>query len=861
MLLNSPVGRGFVLQSRPFASDAASQCPDQSRSSKNSVMQRPALLVSLVGRPQQLLARIAFALLFPPTLIFAQVAPEAAQYRQLLDQYCVVCHNAQFSNADMKLDNLDLTRLSENAEVWERVIRKLRSRAMPPPGSPRPEESSYQTMIAWMESEIDRDALLNPHPGRAETFHRLNRYEYKAAIEDLLAVSIDVESMLPVDNTFDAGFDNNGAMLTVSPVLLENYLLAARKISRQAVGLIPSGPSIDSYKVPLNLIQDERVDSRLPFGSRGGIAIEHYFPVDGQYSVKVELQTQYNDYLRGMGRPHNLEIRLNGSLLQRFTVGGEAVGMAAPEGFAGNIMMESEWEDYMHHADDHLQIEFEAPAGQQTLSVSFVRNLAEQPGVRQPRQTSYSLATEQRYFGNAAIDVVSITGPLMVYQPGDTPSRRKIFSCRPAEAAESEGCARRILEDLATMAYRRPVKENELQILLDFYSKSPSDFDAGIQLALERMLVDPNFLFRIERDPESVVAGSNYAISDLELASRLSFFLWSTLPDSELLELAIDGRLSENAVLEQQVQRMLRDPRATKSLVENFAAQWLQLRNLKEHLPDPEIFPEFDDNLRAAYLQETELFIGSTIQSDESVLELLDANYTFVNERLAKHYGIEGIYGNHFRRVSFAVGETRGGLLGQGSLLTVTSYPNRTSPVLRGKWLLQNIVGSPPPEPPPNVPALPDSGSEGQPASVRERLEEHRRNPVCASCHAPMDPLGFALENFDAIGSWRKISEGGTEIDASGILPNGIEFEGVTGLHGHLVSEKSLFAETVTEKLLAFALGRGLQYYDRPTIRQIVRNAETDDYHWSTLIRGIVMSSAFRMRRAAAEGETEETLL
>ena len=810
----------------------------------------------------------------------ATATATATEYRQLIDQYCVACHNTKFNNANMVLDNLDLNQLSHDAETWERVIRKLRSRAMPPPGSPRPEEATYVTMIAWMQDQIDQSAALAPNPGRTETFHRLNRFEYQTAIADLLAVNVDVTQMLPGDNTYDAGFDNNGAMLSVSPSLLESYLMAARKISHLAVGIIPAAPTIDNYKVPLNLIQDERTDPRQPFGSRGGIVIDHYFPVDGRYRVKIELQTQYNDYLRGMGRKHTLDVRLNGKLLQRFAVGGEGVGLAAPEGFAGNIMMDPEWENYMHTADDHLQLEFDATAGPQVLSVAFMRSLVAEPGVMQPRQTSYSLATEQRYFGNAAVDVVSVAGPIEVYQAGDTPSRRKIFSCRPSETAEASSCARQIFTELATSAYRRPVTDAEVQTLLAFYGENgAADFDAGIQRGIERMLVDPNFLFRIEKDPLEAATAATYAVSDLELASRLSFFLWSTIPDAELLQVASAGRLSDPAQLEQQVERMLADPRAAESLVNNFAAQWLQLRNLKEHLPDPEIFPEFDENLRAAYLRETELFFASTITNDDSVVELLDANYTFVNERLARHYGIEGIYGPHFRRVDLPADHIRGGLLGQGSLLTVTSYPNRTSPVLRGKWLLQNIVGSPPPEPPANVPALPDSGTEGQPASVRERLEEHRRNPVCASCHAPMDPLGFALENFDAIGSWRQLSEAGTPIDASGILPNGIEFEGVSGLHGHLVSDKPLFAETVTEKLLAFALGRGLQYYDRPTIRAIVRNAAADDYRWSALIKGIVRSPAFRLRQAvtsangelvqgtqtadpgAVQGRKEETLL
>ena len=799
----------------------------------------------------------------------ASVAGSAEEYRQLIDQYCIACHNAQFNNAGLILTGLDLQQLSVDAEIWERVVRKLRSRAMPPPGSPRPPEATYVNLVAWMQAEIDSAAAQSPNPGRTETFHRLNRYEYKAAIADLLAIDVDVDALLPGDNTFDAGFDNNGAMLSVSPALFERYLLAARKISRLAVGITPSEPTIDNYKVPLNLIQDERTDPRQPFGTRGGLIVDHYFPVDGRYSVKIDLQTQYNDYLRGMGRKHTLDVRLNGKLLQRFEVGGGAVGMASPEGFAGNIMMDPAWEEYMHHADDHLHLEFDARAGPQSLSVAFVRNMVAEPGVLQPRQTSYALATEQRYFGNAAVDVVSITGPLQVHGAGNTTSRARIFSCRPAESAEGTECARQILSNLATIAYRRPVTAAEVETLLAFYGQNEDDFESGIQRGIERLLVDPNFLFRIEHDPEGVAPGANYPVSDIELASRLSFFLWSTVPDAELLQTAIAGRLTDTEVLQQQVKRMLQDERAVQALVNNFAAQWLQLRNLKEHLPDPEIFPEFDENLREAFLQETELFIASTIAADDSVMELLDARYTYLNERLAKHYGIDGVYGPHFRRVDVSSDRVRGGLLGQGSLLTVTSYPNRTSPVLRGKWLLQNIVGSPPPEPPPDVPALPDSGTQGQPASVRERLEEHRRNPVCASCHAPMDPLGFALENFDAVGSWRQLSEAGTPIDASGILPNGIEFEGVQGLHGHLSSDAPLFAETVTEKLLAFALGRGLQYYDRPTIRAIVRAAAATDYRWSTLIEGIVLSPAFRLRRAelvtaeqiARTAPNEETLL
>lgn len=785
--------------------------------------------------------------------------PLPTPYRTILDTYCVSCHNQTLRTAGLTLDAVSARNVGDDAAVWERVIRKLRLETMPPPGRPRPDRATYRELASWLETEMDRAAAVHPNPGRSETFHRLNRFEYQNSVRDLLALDVDVTALLPSDNTYDQGFDNNAEQLSVSPALLERYLAAGRKISRLAVGIAPASPQVDTYKVHLNVIQDDRLSEDLPFGSLGGIAVRHYFPVDGEYRVKIKLQANYNDYIRGMGRPHDLDVRVDGALVKRFTVGGAAKGMAAPGGYGGNIMMDREWEDYMHHADDGLEVSFPAKAGARVVAVTFVRRLAQVEGVLHPRQTSYALAVDQRYFGNASVQHVSIGGPYRAGGPGDTPSRRRIFLCRPAGSAEStiasaaladdQACAKTILTRLARRAYRRPVNDQDVQALLAFYKtgRSQGGFDDGIQFALERLLVDPNFLFRVERDPAKVAAGGVYSVTDLELASRLATFLWGSIPDEELVDLAARGKLTQRSVLEQQVRRLLGDGRSKRALVNDFAMQWLQLRRLRGLLPDPDVFPDFDENLRDAFQRETELFIDSTIREDRSIVELLSANYTFVNERLARHYGIPNIYGNHFRRVAFKNDDTRGGLLGQGSILASTSYPNRTSPVLRGKWLLSTVVGADPPAPPPNVPALPERGDGGKRVSVRERLEQHRKNPVCATCHAPMDPLGFALENFDAIGSWRISGEGGT-IDASAEMPNGDRINGPTGLRGLLVGRREQFAATVTEKLLAYALGRGLEPYDRPAVRQILRDAAAADYRWSSIVLGVVNSTPFRMR-------------
>ena len=789
-------------------------------------------------------------------------APASAEsVRAALDGFCVRCHNDRLRTAGLALDAHDLAEVGADAETWERVIVKLRSRTMPPAGSPRPAEATYRSVASWLETAIDTVALARPDPGRGETFHRLNRAEYHAAVRDLLAIDVDVAELLPADDTYEHGFDNNGDVLSISPDLVGRYLSAARRISRLAVGIPPIGPAVATYRVHPGLVQDDRQDDLLSFGSRGGIAIPHYFPVDGEYTIRVRLHRNFSDYIIGYAAPQELDVRVDGALVERFDVGdADSVGQMAPLSFSGNIAGDPEWEYYMNTGDAHLEVRFPAKAGQRTVGVSFARRLSEDEGVLQPRNRGYGRFVDERYDEDAAVEQVAIGGPYSVEGPGDTPSRREIFVCGPAAdaaAGDEEACAGRIFGRLARRAYRRPVDDGDVEALLDFYraGRREGGFDDGIQFALERMLVDPEFLFRIEGDPEDAVPGAPYRLDDLDLASRLSFFLWSSIPDDELLEAAAGGRLGDPAELERQTRRLLADARA-RALVDNFASQWLRLRNLESQERESADYPEFDENLREAFRRETELFVESSIREDRSLLELLGANYTFVNERLARHYGIPGVYGDRFRRVTLDPDHPRGGLLGHGGLLMVTSYPNRTSPVVRGKWLLETLLGAPPPEPPPNVPGLPDRGEGGEPASVRERLERHRANPACAGCHAPMDPLGFALENFDAIGLWRATSEAGQPIDASATMPSGEAFEGPAGLRRVLLSRGEDFAATVTEKLLAYALGRGLEHTDRPAVRRILRDAADDDYSWSSIVLGIVESTPFQWRRSRA-GEPE----
>ena len=801
-----------------------------------------------------------------PQAPVAATAANASPQKALLTRYCVTCHNGDFVRGTdeprsllvsqlravgLALDDVDIDNVAAHPEVWEKVVRKLRVGAMPPQPRPRPDKETYDAFRAWLEDELDRAAAANPDPGRPQAFHRLNQREYRNVVRDLLDLDIDVDEWIPADAPDRYGFDNNAGALSLSPALLERYVSAARKISRLAIGRPPAGGTvIQTHDVPLNLIQDSQQSEDLPFGSRGGAAIRYHFPVDGEYLIQIRLRTNYVGYVRGIDRAHQIELRLDGRRIEQFTFGGEAPGTPAPLSFAGNIRGTDDWESYTQHADEGLEVRLDVAAGAHIIGISFPRETWEPDGVLQPRQTGFALAINDMPDDNPALGSVQISGPYTVDGPGDTPTRRKVFTCTPATAVDELPCAREILSTLARRAYRRPATDDDVQALLGFYEagRSEGSFDRGIGFALERLLADPEFLYRIERDPVDAAPATAYPVGDIELASRLSFFLWSSIPDDELLAHAEDGTIADPDVLDQQVRRMLADPRAS-ALVENFAGQWLHLRNIESVYPDPLVFPEFDENLRDAYQTETELFIETLLREDQSILELLRADYTFVNERLARHYGIPNIYGSRFRKVTFEPG-THAGLLSHGSLMTVTSYPNRTSPVLRGKWVLENLLGAPPPEPPPDVPTLEEENEEGEPLSMRQAMVRHRENPACAVCHAPMDPIGFALENYNAVGGWRQTSEAGTPVDATGTLPDGAAFEGPTGLRDLLLDRPDDFVGTVTEKLMGYALGRGLDYYDAPTVRKIVREAAGADYRWSSIIVGIVKSNSFKLRRS-----------
>ena len=776
--------------------------------------------------------------------------PPASANRTLLDRYCVTCHNQRSAIAGLMLDKANVENVGEGAALWEKVAQKLRTGAMPPAGARRPDKTSYDSLVAYLEGQLDRASAANPNPGRP-AIHRLNRAEYTNAIRDLLAVDINAGSLLPIDEV-NHGFDNIGEALSVTPVLMERYMYAARKISRQAIGEPEVRPFSEKYEIHKFLVQEDRMSDDLPFGSRGGIAVRHHFPLDGEYTIRVFLQRNSRHYIRGLAEPHQLDFRLDGERVKVLIVGGgdELKGTPGPPFSQAARIGDPASEAYEYGgAEEPLELRFQAKAGARLVGVTFLKNNSVPEGVSRPRMTQFEMV--QYKGGEPDIDNIVITGPYNGSGLGDTLTRQKIFVCRPTGIADEDPCARKILSTLARRAYRRPVTDKDVQTVLRVYQAERNEvgFEAGIQAALERILAGPEFLFRVERDPANLAPGTAYRISDLELASRLSFFLWSSIPDDQLLDLAESGKLRDSVVLEQQVRRMLADSRS-RTLVTNFAEQWLYLRNLRAKTPDPKLFEDFDENLREAFLQETELFIESTLRADQSVMRLLDANYTFLNERLARHYGVPNIYGSHFRRVTLGPAfDARRGLLGQGSLLTVTSYANRTSVVLRGKWLKENILGSPPPPPPPNVPPLENSETVGQPLPLRQLMEKHRKNPACAGCHAAMDPLGFALENFDAIGRWRT-TEANVPVDSSGVLPDGTQLDGPSGLRNVLLSRPEEFVTTVTERMLTYALGRGVEYYDSPAIRKIVREAAREDYRWSVLVLGTIRSMPFQMRRS-----------
>lgn len=760
------------------------------------------------------------------TALSGNAPPDKAILKRFIEANCLDCHDQVTKKAGLALDELIASDIGRNAEAWEKVVLKLTTRQMPPKKTPRPTEHDYDEFVSWLELSLDAAATTAPNPGRTDSFRRLNRTEYRNTIRDLLELEVDVTSLLTPDES-SHGFDNV-TVTDLSPTLLNRYISAAQKISRMAVGKVSRAPGSDTIRLRPDITQDSHIDG-LPIGTRGGALIPHNFPQDGEYEIQIHLMRDRNEGIEGLSDAHELEVLLDRERVKLFTV------KPPPKGESDQSV------------DANLNARLKVTAGPHKLGVAFLKKQSSLiESVRQPLNVHYNFYRHPRL--GPAIYEVSIVGPTEVSGRGETRSRRRIFTAKPTGPGDEEDCAKIILSNLARRAYRRPIDNEDLKALLDFYrrGRAEGEFESGIETAIGSLLVKPQFLLRIERDPPNTPAGTAYRIDELELASRLSYFLWSSMPDDELLETAIRRELSRPDVLERQTRRMLADDRS-KSLVSNFAGQWLYLRNLDAVIPDMRLFPDFDDNLRQALRQETELFFDSILREDRTVLDLIKADYTYLNERLAKHYGIPHVYGTRFRRVAVDEGTHRGGLLRHGSILTVTSHATRTSPVIRGQWVLKNLFGTPSPPPPPNVPALEDN-TVSSILPVRARLKQHRANAACASCHDQMDPVGFALENFDALGRWRGTDADQT-IDASGGLPDGSEFTSVHGLEQALLNRPELFVRTLTEKLLTFALGRGMEHYDAPAIRQIVRDAKSDNYRFSRLIVGIVKSTPFQMRK------------
>jgi mono/diheme cytochrome c family protein len=826
----------------------------------------------------------------------------ATTNKALLDRYCLTCHTQRLKErgtVPIALDTLDLTNVGADPAAWEKVVLKMRAGLMPPAGAPRPDKAAHDAFAAWLESELDRNASARPNPGRTEPFHRLNRAEYRNAIRDLLDLDVDVASLLPADDV-SYGFDNIAGVLKMSPTLMERYLVAAQKVSRLAVGTPLPAPGIDYFRVADDLSQDEQLPG-LPFGTRGGTLIRYTFPMDGVYEFRPRLTRDLNESVPLYTEDQHLEISIDAERVGTFTlaaIGGRPPAESqspdaqepqpdapptqenrTPQPAAGakpesrpnpeqqparpaisqiqqTVRAGARERAARNRADESWNLRVPVRAGARDVVVTFLNSVSaldETPRLpfERPFPAGVNIPETRR---GVYLRSVEISGPHDPTGPGDGASRKRIFVCSPSSrtGADADACAKTILSTLARRAYRRNVTNADVEPLMTFYreGRAQGGFDGGVENALRRLLVSPEFLLRVERDPANAAPGSVYVISDLELASRLSFFLWSSIPDDELLDLAAKRQLNNPPVLARQVRRMIADARAD-AFVKNFAGQWLFLRNLDAVVPVQSIFPDFDDALRQSFRRETELFFDSIVREDRSALDLLRADYTFVNERLATHYGIPNIKGNHFRRVTFGPDGKRRGLLGQGSILTVTSYPDRTSPVIRGKWILENLLGTPPPPPIPNVPPLRATDTSGVVLPMRQRMERHRSNPVCASCHAMMDPLGLSLENFDAIGRYRTLGESSAPIDATGSSPDGRRFEGPDGLRNVLL-QSDRFVSTLTEKMMTYALGRGVEYYDAPAVRAILRDASRDDYRFSSLIVGIVQSSPFRMRKAGA---------
>ena len=767
------------------------------------------------------------------------MAAPALPYRETLDRYCVTCHNQRLKTAGLTLDTMDLTQVPAQPEVWEKVVRKLRAGLMPPPGAPRPDPETYHGLTAWLEGQLDHAALAKPYAGRP-VLHRLNRSEYANAIRDLLALDIDAAALLPPDDSA-FGFDNISDALGVSPSLQEHYLSAALKIGALAVGDPGVTPGSETWRIPQDLSQNKHIEG-LPLGTTGGTLVRYNFPLDGEYGFQAKLYRTNLNIMRGLESEHQVEFSVDGRRIHVATIGGK-------DDLASLFQKPTDTGDAV---EARLRARVPVKAGPHTVTVAFVQA----PQAAEPVRLQPYLRSSVDNFdwtGHPHLQALTISGPFNPTGPGDTPSRRRIFVCRPRTGSEETPCARRIITALVGRAYRQPAARADLDRVLKFYEQGrrSGGFDSGIEMAVQRILASPKFVFRVERDPEGAAPGSASPVSDLELASRLSFFLWSSIPDDDLLRASEHGKLKDPAAFDRQVRRMLDDPKS-EALISNFAGQWLQLRNVRNVQPNSDEFPDFDDNLRQGFRRETELLFESILREDRNVLDLLTADYTFVNERLARHYGIADVSGSRFRRVAVA-DESRRGLLGQGSILALTSHAERTSPVVRGKWILENILGMPVPPPPPDVPPLKENQEGQKPRTMREQMAEHRANAVCASCHKIMDPVGFALENFDAVGAWRS-QEAGQPIDASGELADGTKVDGIDGLRRALVSRPEVFAGTLTEKLLTYALGRGLDYRDMPTVRAIVRDAARQDYRFSSIILGVVHSVPFQMRTAAGEG-------
>jgi hypothetical protein len=810
--------------------------------SKTRVLSGAVLAVALVGgvylQVPHAQASLGAASGKPAAAQPITASAAATSGRPLVDRYCVSCHSDKLKTGGLSLEKIELADAAANPEVLEKVVRKLRTGLMPPEGRPRPDAATLESFTASLEQLLDRHATAAPNPGRVAS-RRLNRAEYVNVIHDLLALDVDGTELLPSDMA-GFGFDNNADVLSITPALMSRYITAATKISRLAVASPDNRNSTSVYKVEFNSRQDARMGEDMPFGTHGGLAVRHTFPLDGEYTFSMRMVKDGTvSTIYGIEEDEQqIELRIDHALVRRFTIGGKYKGpdpgvlIAIPEDDLDGHKVH----DYRVNADKELQIRLPVKAGTRLITAGFTDSM--------PTFGGRARGGAGR---GAGIDVLQIAGPYDAKPPEETPSRRQIFTCRPASSRDEEPCARRIMTTLTRRAYRRPVTARDVDPLLAIFreGRDERDFEFGVERAVEALLSSPKFLMRVEREPAGVKPGGIYQLSDLELASRLSFFLWRSMPDDELLDAAGRGTLKTPAVLEQQVRRMLADRRALR-FIDDFSEQWLQVRNMRNHDVDPGLFAAFDPTLRDAMLREIELFFESQVRDDRPIPELMSANYTFLNEQLAQHYGISDLYGSHFRRVTLS-DERRFGLLGKAAILAETSYSNRTSVVLRGKWILENLLGAPPPPPPPNVPPLKENTPGQKPAALRERMEAHRSNPVCASCHSRMDPLGFALEHFDAIGRWRE-NDGGAEINST-IALDGRTIDSPKAFREALVGRGHQFVSTVAEKMATYALGRGVDYADAPMIRQLVRDLERNDYRWSALVVGVIKSAPFQMRR------------